>query len=722
MKLSLMSPRTAIRRAPMQGPELRRRLPFIRTSVAVLAWTAFSAFAVPALSHAQDTDSPRSEAPSPSQSQPEKPDASSEAPSEDSGTTDADRAAGETQTDPDAAAPAGDAAVLDEPDTGEADPGQEDRPNDQQAAQMEQDAQPPAGAPTLPEFAKEGTSDPDWTMPGKTTGLTRYSELEEINEENVDELQLAFTFSLGVNRGQEAAPLKVGDTLYVVTAYPNHLYALDLTKPGAPMKWKYTPDQPLAAQGVACCDVVNRGAVYADGKIIYNTLNNTTVAVDAESGEEAWRTKLGKIENGETMTMAPTLAGDKVIVGNSGGELGIRGWVKALDVASGEVVWTANSTGPDEDVKIGERFKPFYDQYKGEDLGVKTWPTGMWKNSGGGAWGWVSYDPELNLVYTGIGNPGPWNSSMRPGDNLWAAGVFARDADTGEAVWYYQTSPHDWNDYDGVNEYMILDMEWKGEQRKVLVHPGRTGYMYILDRETGEVLSAKPFAAITTSKGVDLKTGRIQWVKEKMPEGMGRVKKDLCPAAPGAKDWQPSSYSPKTGLLYVPHQNLCMDLKETEVGYIAGTPFVGAEVWMKPGPGGHRGEFTAWDLANEEPKWTHNERFPVWSGALATAGNVVFYGTMDGWFKALNATTGEELWKFKTSSGIISQPTTWRGPDGQQYITVLDGVGGWSGAIVAGSLDPRDGTAALGFVNAMTDLPDYTTAGGTLYAFKLPKD
>ncbi|XSG82024.1 MAG: PQQ-dependent dehydrogenase, methanol/ethanol family [Methyloligella sp. ZOD6] len=613
-----------------------------------------------------------------------------------------------TQTEP--AAPA---AEQDEP--AKADGTEASRASEEAASEKAASSHP-----ELPAFAAKRTGESDWSMPGKTTALTRYSDLDEINDKNVKDLQLAFTFSLGVNRGQEAAPLVVDDTLYVVTAYPNHLYALDLTKPGAPLKWTYTPDQPLAAQGVACCDVVNRGAVHADGKIIYNTLNNTTVAVDAKTGKEVWRTKLGRIQNGETMTMAPTLADDKVIVGNSGGEMGVRGWLKALDVETGKVVWAANNTGPDKDVKIGEKFKPFYDRYKGKDLGVKSWPAGMWKNGGAAVWGWVSYDPELNLVYSGIGNPGPWNSSMRPGDNLFAAGVFARDADTGEAVWYYQTSPHDWNDYDGVNEYMILDMDWKGEKRKVLVHPGRTGYIYILDRTDGELLSAKPYAAITTSDGVDLKTGRIQWVKEKMPQGMGRVKKDLCPAAPGAKDWQPSAYSPKTGLLYIPHQNLCMDLKETEVGYIAGTPFVGAEVWMKPGPGGHRGEFTAWDLAKEEPKWTLKERFPIWSGTVVTAGNVVFYGTMDGWFKALNATTGEELWKFKASSGIISQPTTWKGPDGHQYISVLDGVGGWSGAIVAGNLDPRDGTAALGFVNAMTDLPDYTTAGGTLYAFKLP--
>ncbi|MFD0986081.1 PQQ-dependent dehydrogenase, methanol/ethanol family [Methyloligella solikamskensis] len=575
--------------------------------------------------------------------------------------------------------------------------------------------------PKLPEFAAKSAGDPEWTMPGKNTALTRFSELDEINEKNVKDLELAFTFSLGVNRGQEAAPLVVDDTLYIVTAYPNHLYALDLTKEGAPLKWTYTPSQPLAAQGVACCDVVNRGAVYTDGKIIFNTLNVTTVAVDAKTGEEVWRTKLGKIERGETITSAPLLAGDKVMIGNSGGELGVRGWVKALDVETGEVVWTANSTGPDEDVKIGEKFKPFYDQYKGEDLGVKTWPSGMWKTGGGSAWGWMSYDPDLNMIYTGIGNPGPWNSSIRPGDNLFTAGVFARDADTGEAIWYYQTSPHDWNDYDGVNEYMILDMEWKGEPRKVVVHPGRTGYLYILDRTNGELLSAKPYGAITTSKGVDLKTGKIQWAEDKMPAGDGKTKKDLCPAAPGTKDWQPSAYSPETGLLYIPHQNLCMDLKEMDVGYIAGTPYLGAEVYMKAGPGGHRGEFTAWDLTKEKAVWTLNERFPVWSGTVVTAGNVVFYGTMDGWFKALNATTGEELWKFKTSSGIIGQPTTWKGPDGAQYISVVDGVGGWSGAIVAGNLDPRDGSAALGFVNAMTDLPDYTTAGGTLYAFRLPE-
>lgn len=575
---------------------------------------------------------------------------------------------------------------------------------------------PPAAEP--PSFAKSN-DDAQWTMPGKDLAATRYSVLDEITAENVKDLQVDFTFSLGVNRGQEAAPLVVGNTLYVVAPFPNTLYALDLSRPGAPLKWKYDPKPKIAAQGVACCDVVNRGAVYAKGRLFFNTLDNHTIAVDAETGKEVWRTKMGDINLGQTMTMAPLVVNDKVIVGNSGGEMGVRGFAAALAIDTGQVVWKAMSVGSDEDVLIGKDFKPFYDQYRGEDLGITTWPKDKWKYGGGTVWGWVTYDPNLNLIYYGTSNPGPWNSTIRPGDNLWTAGVFARDADTGQARWFYQFSPHDLSDYDGVNENVLLDVEWQGKPRKVLVHPDRNGYVYVLDRETGELLSAEPFHFINSSKGVDLKSGRLIYNDEKRPQ-MGRTVKDICPAPPGAKDWQPSAFSHKTGLLYLPHNNLCMDLMEMEVNYIAGTPYVGAEVKMKPGPGGHRGEFSAWDIVEGKEVWTIKENFPVWSGALVTAGDVVFYGTMDGWFKALNARTGEQLWQFKTSSGIIGQPTTWRGPDRKQYVSILAGVGGWAGAIVAGGLDARDGTAALGFVEAMKDLPQHTTKGGTLYVFKLP--
>jgi PQQ-dependent dehydrogenase (methanol/ethanol family) len=561
--------------------------------------------------------------------------------------------------------------------------------------------------------------DGEWRMAPKDYANLRYSELAQITPENVKNLHVAFTFSTGVTQGHEAAPLVVNNTMYIVTPYPNYLYALDLSQPGAPVKWQYEPKPTAAAQGVACCDQVNRGAAYAKGRVFYNTLDGHTVAVDAQTGKEVWKTKLGDINKGETLTMAPLVVKDKVLVGNSGGEMGVRGWVTALSTDNGQLVWKAYHTGPDTDVLIGPHFKPFYPQDQGKDLGVSTWPPDAWQTGGGTVWGWISYDPELNLIYYGTANPGPWNADQRPGDNKWTCGIFARNPDNGEARWFYQWSPHDLHDYDGINENLLLDMPVNGQMRKVLVRPERNGYLYVLDRTTGEVLSATPYVHITSTKGVDLKSGRLIYAEDKKPE-IGKVVRDICPAAPGAKDWQPSAFSPQTGFLYIPHNNLCMDWEEVEVSYIAGTPFVGTNVKMYAGPGGHRGAFTAWDPVTAKQVWSIKENFPVWSGALATAGGVVFYGTMEGWFKAVHARSGEELWRFKTGSGIIGQPITYRGPDGKQYVAVLAGVGGWAGAIVAGGLDPRDGTAALGFVNAMTDLPAHTTKGGMLYVFALP--
>ncbi|WP_417021021.1 methanol/ethanol family PQQ-dependent dehydrogenase [Candidatus Phyllobacterium onerii] len=560
----------------------------------------------------------------------------------------------------------------------------------------------------------------EWPMPARDFASTRFSPLNEINSDNVDKLKVAFTFSLGVNRGQESSPIVIEDTLYVVTPYPNILYALDLKKPGAPLKWKYEPKTEAAAQGVACCDTVNRGPVYGDGRIYYNTLDGHTIAVDAQTGRELWNVRLGDINIGETMTMAPLFVNGRVLVGNSGGEFGVRGWIQALEAGSGKVLWKAWSTGPDKDVLIGPDFHPYYDMDKGKDLGVTSWPPDAWKQGGGNVWGWISYDPELNLIFHGTGNPGPWNADARPGDNKWTAGIFARDANTGEARWFYQWSPHDVYDHDGINEQILLDRDWHGKPRKLLIRPERNGYLYVMDRLTGEVLSATPFAPVNSSTGVDLKTGRLQMNPDKQPE-TGKVVRDICPAAPGAKDWNPSAYSPQTGYLYIPHNNVCMDLEGVEANYIAGTPFVGANVAMKAGPGdGHRGEYSAWDIDSGKATWTINERFPVWSGTVATAGNLVFYGNMEGWFKALDARTGKLLWQFKTGSGVIGQPTTYRGPDGHQYVAILSGVGGWSGAIAVLGLDGRDRTAGLGFVGAMQDLPSATTTGGMLYVFRLP--
>jgi glucose dehydrogenase len=588
------------------------------------------------------------------------------------------------------------------------------------------------------------SEDGQWTMPAKNFESTRYSGLDQIKIDNAKNLRVAWTFSTGVNRGQEAAPLIVGDTMYIVTSYPNILYALDLKKTGT-VKWKFEPEPAAAAQGVACCDVVNRGCLFDKGKIFFNTLDDNVCAVDANSGKLLWKTKVGEINRGETMTMAPLVVHDKVLVGNAGGEFGVRGWVTAVDANDGKIAWRAYSTGPDSDCLIGPEFKPFYESDRGKDLGVKSWPPDRWQIGGGTVWGWISYDPEQNLIFYGTANPGSWNPELRPGDNKWACGIFARDPDTGQARWFYQLNPHDEFDHDGVNENIVVDLpasvaagadhgspspdsaaEAKSGStatgsnlRKCLLSAQRNGYVYVFDRTTGEVLSATPFVRITASKGVDLKTGRIITNPEKKPQ-MGKVIRDIAPASPGGKDWQPCAWSPRTHLLYIPHQNLAMDYEAVEVSYIEGTPYLGVNVKMYANGGDRRGEFCAWDPVQKKKIWAIQEDFPVWSGTLATAGDVTFYGTMEGWFKAVNARTGEVLWQFKTGSGIIGQPTTFLGPDGKQYVAVLSGVGGWAGAVVSGGLDVRDPTAALGFANAMKDLPQHTAKGGTLYVFALP--
>jgi alcohol dehydrogenase (cytochrome c) len=561
----------------------------------------------------------------------------------------------------------------------------------------------------------------DWPMPAKNYAGTRFSGLKQITAGNVKGLGVAWTFSTGVLHGHEAAPLVIGDTMYVITPWPNIVYALDLARDGA-IKWVFKPHPSRASQGVACCDVINRGVAYADGKIFFNTLDDHTIAVDAETGKQIWNTKLGDINRGETMTMAPLVVKNHVLVGVSGGELGVRGWLKSLDTDTGKVQWTAYSTGPDKDVLIGKDFDPPYPEDKGPNLGETSWPNkAAWMIGGGPVWGWITYDPKLDLIYYGTGNPGPWNAYQRPGLNFWTCTLFARDPDTGMAKWAVQWNPHDTHDYDGVNESVLADIDIDGKTREVLMHPDRNGFMYVQDRTTGKIISAnKFFPGANSIERINLETGAPVVNPAKVPQ-LDKTVTDICPASTGGKDWQPSAYSPLTGLLYIPHNNVCQDEEVTKVSYIEGTPYVGAKVAMKAGPGGYRGAFTAYDPVHAKIVWSDHENFPVWSGALVTAGGIAFYGTMDRWFKAVDAKTGKLLWKFRVGSGINGQPIAYRGPDGREYIAVLAGVGGWSGAVVAGDLDPRNPYGALGFVGATQDLPDYTAKGGTLYVFALPK-
>jgi alcohol dehydrogenase (cytochrome c) len=558
----------------------------------------------------------------------------------------------------------------------------------------------------------------EWPMPAGDYGNLRYSPLSTINTSNVKDLRAVTTMSTGVNRGHEGQPLVIDNTMYVVTPYPNNLIAVDLTKPGGAIKWIFEPHPDSRAVGIACCDVVNRGASFANGKIIYSLLDAHVVAVNADSGSEAWRTKVGDINKGETLTGAPLVVKNKVIVGNSGGELGVRGYVAALDVDSGKELWRAYNTGPDADVKIGPNFHPFYAKDQGKDLGVSTWRGDQWQLGGSTVWGYMSYDPETNTFYYGSGNPGVWNADLRPGDNKWSCTIFARDADTGEAKWAFQGGPHDSWDYDEIMENVLVDMDWQGRQRKLLIHPGRTGFVYVLDRTTGELLSAEKFEASTNwASGYDLKTGAVH-VDPKKETHFGVVTSGICPSSTGAKDFIPSAFSPRTGLLYIPAHNTCMDYEGIEANYIAGTPYLGADVKMYPGPGGYQGELVAWDVAHAKKAWGVKDAvLPVYSGVLATGGDVVFYGTLEGWFVALDARTGTELWKFHTASGIVGNPITFLGPDGKQYVAIYSGVGGWMGAVAFPSVSADDPYAALGVVGAMKDIKKYTAPGSTVYVF-----
>lgn len=557
----------------------------------------------------------------------------------------------------------------------------------------------------------------EWRMAAGDYGNLRFSPLDAINATNVKDLRVITTLSTGIPHGHEGQPLIVNNAMYVVTPFPNNLIAVDLTKPGGALKWIYQPHPDRRAVGIACCDTVNRGAQFADGKIIYSLLDTNVVAVDAATGKEVWRTRVGNTDLGETLTAAPLVIKDKVIVGNSGAELGVRGYVAALDVKSGKELWRAFNTGPDKDVKIGPGFKAFYQKDQGKDLGVSSWTSDQWKLGGSTVWGWISYDPETNLFFYGTGNPGVWNPDLRPGDNKWSCSIMARDADTGDLRWAYQVVAHDAWDYDEIMENVLVDMNWNGKMRKLLIHPGRTGFVFVLDRETGEVLSAETYQPTNWAYKYDLTTGKPQEDPNKRTK-YGTVTQGICPSSTGAKDVPPSAFSPRTGLLYIPAHNTCMDYEGIEANYIAGTPYLGASVKMYPGPNGYQGELVAWDPVHAKKIWgMKDEKFPVYSGVLATGGDVVFYGTMDGWFKALDARTGTELWKFHCGSGIVGNPVTYLGPDGKQYVAIYSGIGGWMGAVAFPEVSVDDPYAALGVVGAMKDIKQYTGPGDVVYVF-----
>jgi lanthanide-dependent methanol dehydrogenase len=573
----------------------------------------------------------------------------------------------------------------------------------------------------------EATSNPkQWAIQTGDYANTRYSTLDQINKDNVKDLRVAWTFSTGVLRGHEGSPLVVGDIMYVHTPFPNNVYALDLANDGK-ILWRYEPKQNPDVIAVMCCDTVYRGLAYANGKIFLHQADTTLVALDAKSGEVKWSVVNGDPAKGETNTATVLPVKDKLIVGISGGEFGVAGHVTAYNIETGEQMWRAASVGPDDQLLIDPEKTTHLGKPIGKDSSISTWEGDQWKIGGGTTWGWYSYDPALNLVYYGSGNPSTWNPAQRPGDNKWSMTIFARDVDTGIAKWVYQMTPHDEWDYDGVNEMILTDQDMDGQMRKLLTHFDRNGLGYTLDRETGELLVAQKYdPAVNWTTGVDMDPasptyGRPAVVAQYSTEQNGEDVNStgICPAALGSKDQQPAAYSPKTQLFYVPTNHVCMDYEPFRVAYTAGQPYVGATLAMYPPPNSHggMGNFIAWDNIKGEIKWSLPEQFSVWSGALATAGDVVFYGTLEGYLKAVDATTGAELYKFKTPSGIIGNVMTYE-HGGKQYIGILSGVGGWAGiGLAAGLTNPTDG---LGAVGGYAALSDYTALGGQLTVFELP--
>ncbi len=564
----------------------------------------------------------------------------------------------------------------------------------------------------------------DWVMPAKDYANTRYSTLNQINTGNVGKLQVAWTFSTGVLRGHEGGPLVIGDVMYVHAPFPNTVYALDLNNDGK-ILWKYEPKQDPSVIPVMCCDTVNRGVAYGDGKIFLHQADDTLVALDAKTGKPVWSATNGDPKKGQTGTSAPLVVKDKVLVGTSGGEFGVQCSLAAYDINSGKLVWRGYSEGPDDQMLVDDKTtalgKPI-----GKDSSLKTWEGDQWKIGGGCTWGWISYDPQLNLVYYGSGNPSTWNPTQRPGDNKWSMTIWARNADTGVAKWVYQMTPHDEWDYDGVNEMILSDQQIGGATRKLLTHFDRNGLGYTLDRETGELLVAEKFdPKVNWTTGVDMNKnsanyGRPAVVTQYSTQagGADHNTTGICPAALGSKDEQPAAYSPETQLFYVPTNHVCMDYEPFKVSYTAGQPYVGATLSMFPPAGEtNMGNFIAWDGKTGKIVWSDPELFSVWSGALATAGGVVFYGTLEGYLKAVDAKTGKELYKFKTPSGIIGNVMTYQ-HGGKQYVAVLSGVGGWAGiGLAAGLTDPHDG---LGAVGGYAALSNYTALGGQLTVFAVP--
>ncbi|TNC66833.1 PQQ-dependent methanol/ethanol family dehydrogenase [Rubellimicrobium roseum] len=560
---------------------------------------------------------------------------------------------------------------------------------------------------TAEAIANDATTVGDVVTNGMGQTLQRYSPLETLNRDNVQNLVPAWAFSLGgeKQRGQESQPLVYDGIMYVTGSY-SRLFAIDIAT-GKEI-WQY--DARLPEGILPCCDVVNRGAALHGDKVIFGTLDARLVALDRKTGDVIWNKEIADYKAGYSYTAAPLIVNDLVITGNSGGEFGIVGEVQARDVETGEIVWT----------------RPTIEGHMGTLNGQPstmtgtlnaTWPGDMWRTGGGATWLGGSYDAETDTLIFGTGNPAPWNSHLRnagtpvegnAGDNLYAASRLGIDPATGEIKWHFQTTPREGWDFDGVNEVVAYtDREGNGR----LATADRNGFFYVLNREDGAFLRATPFVSqISWAEGID-ETGRPIYVEDNRPgdpsaaaEGEKGETVFAVPSFLGGKNWMPMAFSQRTGNFYVPSNEWGMDIWNEPVTYREGAAYLGSGFTIKPIFEDHIGSLKAIDPDTGEIKWEYKNEAPLWGGVMTTAGGLVFTGTPEGEFIALDDETGEILWSFQTGSGIVGQPITWE-QDGEQYVTV---VSGWGGAV------PLWGGEVANRVN-------YLNQGGMVWTFKLPR-
>lgn len=522
----------------------------------------------------------------------------------------------------------------------------------------------------------------DWLSHGRNPQETRFSPLEQINSGNVDELGLAWIFETGTDRGLEATPLVVDGTIYTTGSW-SIVYAVD-GRTGE-LKWRFDPQVDRARGQLACCDVVNRGAAYYDGKIYVGALDGRLIAIDAETGTPVWEAQTFDQAQDYTITGAPRIAAGRVIIGNGGAEYGVRGFISAYDAQTGELDWRFYTVpgNPADGFESPEI-----------ERAAETWTGEWWKFGGGGtAWDAFAYDPELNLLYVGTGNGSPWNQFLRSpagGDNLYLSSILAIDPETGELAWHYQTTPGDTWDYTATQHMILADLEIDGSTRKVIMQAPKNGFFYVIDRETGEFISAEPYTTVTWATGIDPQTGR----PIEAPGARYEVERQVVKPGPlGGHNWHPMSYNPETGLVYIPVQdNSFVYAQDREFEYQPGRWNTGADfsanAAVRRDP--PTGSLVAWDPVRQEPRWTV-QFDDMWNGGtLSTSGNLVFQGTNDGRFVAYDAATGQTLWERKVAAGIIAAPVTYL-LDGEQYVAVMAGWGGSYGLSGGGRRPQTEG-------------------------------